>query len=157
MWRKGGEGYDDSCRKQPLLDTTERCLRHGRSKRNEIHHTRYRSAGLTSCISVVEQSLGKSVEHFLNVSTSIIPSAAVDDHAIPRFITVFKNVMYVPPKRESLIRKKNAMMATNMIQYSICKSIIGILLQRLIVGTTEKIVQRKRERDNDSRAKKKQL
>jgi len=56
----------------------------------------------------VEQLLLKSNEHSLKVNQSTIPSATVADDDDPKFDIVFNNVMYVPPKRGSLIREKKA-------------------------------------------------
>jgi len=56
---------------------------------------------------IVEQLLLSLFEHLLNVSTSIIRNAKVFDTTHPKLAIVDNIVMYVPPKRESLIREKN--------------------------------------------------
>lgn len=62
---------------------------------------------LTFFKSIVEQVFSSSFEHLLKVSTSIIRSAKVFDTTHPKLAIVDNIVMYVPPKRESLIREKN--------------------------------------------------
>lgn len=67
-------------------------------------------------MSGLEQLFRESFEHFLNVNTSIILSPNVEDNADPKFVIVFNNVIYVPPKRGSLIRQKNAVNEIAMMQ-----------------------------------------
>jgi len=67
---------------------------------------------LTSVKFVVEQSLSWLFEQFLNVKYSNSCRPKDDDHTIPMFETVDNNVMYVPPKRGSLMRAKNDIVDT---------------------------------------------
>lgn len=70
---------------------------------------------LTSIKFAVEQSLSWLFEQFLNVKHSNICRPKDDDHTIPMFETVDNNVMYVPPKRGSLMRAKNDIVDTIMM------------------------------------------
>jgi len=62
---------------------------------------------LTFFKSIVEQLFSSLFEHLLKVSTSIIRNAKVFDITHPKLAIVDNIVIYVPPKRESLIREKN--------------------------------------------------
>jgi len=62
---------------------------------------------LTFFKSIVEQLFSLLFEHLLKVSTSIIRNAKEFDITHPKLAIVDNIVMYVPPKRESLIREKN--------------------------------------------------
>jgi len=75
---------------------------------------------LTSSRPWLEQLFVESDKHSVNVNKSIILSAAVDDHETPKLATVFNKVMYVPPKRGSLIREKNDNADTYMMYITPC-------------------------------------